>query len=110
MGEDFENHLIQIETVHKEYLGQIRHWDNLKIASETNYIWIKKFTELQLASAELKSIPFTKTFVCKDNLLFPKGSLLPFKKMPNLLWTPIERALRIETVSYTHLEVYKRQD
>ncbi|HLO53108.1 MAG TPA: hypothetical protein VK169_02410 [Saprospiraceae bacterium] len=102
MAENFADHLIQIETVHKELLGQIRHWGNLKIATEGNYIWIKNFTELQLASTELHSIPFTKTFVCKDNLLFPKESLLPFKKMPNLLWTPIERALNIELPNFNH--------
>ena len=102
MAENFADHLVLIDTVHKEHLGQIRHWDNLKIATESNDIWIKNFTELQLASNELQSIPFTKTFVCKDNLLFPKGSLLPFKKMPNLLWTPIERALRIELSNFNN--------
>lgn len=102
MAENFTDYLVQIETVHKEYLGQIRHWDNLKIAAEANYIWIKNFTEWQLTSVELQSIPFTKTFVCKDNLLFPKGSLLPLKKMPNLLWTPIERALSIELSNFNH--------
>lgn len=102
MAENFTDHLVQIESVHKEHLGQIRHWDNLKIATEGNYIWIKNFTEWQLSSAELLSIPFTKTFVNKDNLLFPKGSLLPFRKMPNLLWTPIERALSIELSNFNH--------
>lgn len=102
MAENFADHLVQIETIHKEYLAQIRHWDNLKIATEANYIWIKNFNELQLASVELQSIPFTKTFVCIDNLLFPKGSLLPYKKMPNLLWTPIERALNIELSNFNH--------
>jgi hypothetical protein len=102
MAENFADYLVQIESVHKEYLGQIRHWENLKLATEANYIWIKNFTELQLASAELQSIPFTKTFVCKNNLLFPKGSLLPFKKMPNLLWTPIERALSIKLSNFNH--------
>jgi len=109
MAENFADYLVQIDTVHKEHLGQIRHWDNLKIATEANYIWIKNFTELQLNSAELQSIPFTKTFVCKDNLLFPKGSLLPYKKMPNLLWTTIERALSIELSNFNHnfFEIHK---
>jgi MoxR-vWA-beta-propeller ternary system domain bpX2 len=102
MAEDFANHLVQIETIHKEYLSQIRHWDNLKIATEENYIWIKNFTELQLASSELQTIPFTKTYISNNNLLFPKGSLLPIKKTPNLLWTPIERALSVELPSLNH--------
>lgn len=102
MAEHFEDHLVRIETVHKDHLGYIRHWDNLKLPTEANYIWIKNFTEMQLASAELQSIPFTKTFVCKNNLLFPKGSILPFGKIPNLLWTPIERALTIELSNFNH--------
>ena len=31
MAENFADHLVQIETVHKEHLGQIRHWDNLQV-------------------------------------------------------------------------------
>ncbi len=102
MAENFEDHLVRIETVHKDHLGQIRHWENLKLATEANFIWIKNFTEFQLNSVELQSIPFTQIFVCKDNLLFPKGSILPFGKMPNLLWTPIEKALRIELSNFNH--------
>jgi hypothetical protein len=102
MAENFADHFVQIETIHKEYLGQIRHWDNLKVATEANFIWIKNFTELQLGSNELQSIPFTRTYISKSNLLFPKGSLLPLKKMPNLLWTPIERALSIDLPSFNH--------
>jgi hypothetical protein len=102
MGENFEDYLVQIESIHKEYLGQIRHWSNLKLATEENQIWIKNFTELQLKSNLLHSIPFIKIYHVKDNLLFPKGSLLPLKKMPNLLWSPIERILSVELSDYNH--------
>lgn len=102
MAENFADYVVQIETINKEYLGQIRHWDNLKLATEANYIWIKNFTEIQLASTEFKSIPFTTTYVCKDNLLFQKGSLLPSKRISNLLWSPIGRVLSIELSNLNH--------
>jgi hypothetical protein len=83
MAENFADYLVKLSVEHKDFLGQIRHWDNLKLAVELTDIWIKNFTETQLNSAELLSIPFISIYVCKDNLIFPKGSLLPLKKMPN---------------------------
>lgn len=102
MAENFADYLVKLSVEHKDFLGQIRHWDNLKLAVELTDIWIKNFTETQLNSAELLSIPFISIYVCKDNLIFPKGSLLPLKKMPNLLWSPIERALTVEIGDYNH--------
>jgi hypothetical protein len=79
MAEDTSNNLVywlQLKLVHKEYLGAIRHWDNLKMATDKDHLWVKDFTAVQLDSAALKSIPFTALFYCKDDQLFLKGSLL----------------------------------
>jgi hypothetical protein len=102
MAEDFANYLVRIESLHKDYLSHIRHWDNLKMATDADAVWVKNFTAWQLESKELLAIPFIKIYLCKDNLLFPKGSLLPLKKIPNLLWVPIERALNIELSNYNY--------
>jgi hypothetical protein len=95
-------HLLEINIKHKSLLGQIRHWDNLKLAIDAEHIWVKNFTASQIDSTALKAIPFINIYYCKDNLLFPKGSLLPIKKIPTFLWTPIERALPIELVGINH--------
>jgi MoxR-vWA-beta-propeller ternary system domain bpX2 len=95
-------HLLEINAKHKSLLGQIRHWDNLKLAIDAEHIWVKNFTSAQIDSPVLKAIPFINIYCCKDNLLFPKGSLLPIKKMSTFLWTPIERALPIELVGLNH--------
>ncbi|MES2775514.1 MAG: hypothetical protein V4722_15165 [Bacteroidota bacterium] len=104
MAADAPNHIILLEIPlqHKELLGQLRHWSNLKIASGEDSIWVKDFTDLQLDSTELKAIPFTHLFEVKDNLLFLKGSLLPSKKLPPFLWTPIERALPVVMPPLNH--------
>ena len=105
MAEDTSNHLVywmQLDLVHKDYLAQIRHWDNLKIAADEQSIWVKDFTVSQLESIALKSIPFTHLYYCKDNLLFPNSSLLPVGKQPAFLWTPIERALPVTLQGFNH--------
>jgi hypothetical protein len=94
---------LKINSEHKELLALIRSWDNLKVASDSQYIWIKDFTNKQLESSELHQIPFAIIYELKDNLLFVKGSLLPSQKLPSeLLWTPILRALPLELPSFNH--------
>jgi hypothetical protein len=94
---------LKINSEHKELLAVIRSWDNLKIASDSPYIWVKDFTANQLESKELHQIPYAIIYELKENLLFQKGSLLPSLKLPSeLLWTPILRALPLELPSFNH--------
>ena len=93
---------LELNIRHKDYLGQVRHWDNLKVATDAESIWVKDFTSTQLEAPELRSIPFASLYFCKDNLLFPKGNLLPSRKQPAFLWTPIERALPIQLNGFNH--------
>lgn len=105
MAENSSNHMIfwlELDLKYKSFLGQIRHWNNLKMAIDNQSIWIKDFSQTQLESTELKSIPFAKLYRCQDNLLFHKNSLLPARKMPAFLWTPIDRALPVELENYNH--------
>lgn len=105
MEEDIANDLtyfLQLDLQHKAFLGQLRHWDNLKMATDEGIIWVKDLTAAQLGKVELKSVPFAHLFYAKDNLLFPIGSLLPSRKLPALLWTPVERALPIILQDFNH--------
>lgn len=105
MAKDVANDIVywmEIEKQHKDFLGSIRHWENLKTASNENSIWIKDFTDWQLRDSTLQSIPFTRFYYCRDNLLFPKGSLLPQQKQPSFLWTPIQKAFPVTIEAYNH--------
>lgn len=96
-------YFLEIKKEHKDFLGAIRHWDNLKVAFETDTIWVKDFSAEQIISTELLQIPYTKLYELKNNLLFEKGKLLPVKKLSSgLLWTPILRALPVSLPMFNH--------
>lgn len=99
---DHLDHLLVLDAVHKEYLGHIRHWSNLKIATEDGKIWVRNFTLKQIESVEIKSIPYKHIFSVKDNKLFPYGSILPVSKAPSLLWAPIEIGLPVKLPKPNH--------
>ncbi|WP_192822972.1 hypothetical protein [Rufibacter sp. LB8] len=95
--------LLEIAQEHAPYLTSIRHWHNLKIAREKETYWIKDFTQSQIDSIEVKSIPFKQLYTLQNNLLFPDGSKLPVKRMAtSLLWTPLERGLPVTLPVYNH--------
>jgi hypothetical protein len=83
-------------------LASIRHWDNLKLAADSGEIWVKGFTDFQIISKEVKSIPIKSLYFERDGHLFPLGSSLPALVVPSLLWSPIDRALPIELPSFNH--------
>ncbi|SHM32734.1 hypothetical protein [Flavobacterium chilense] len=96
-------YFLEINKEHKDFLGAVRHWENLKIAFETNTIWIKEFSAEQINSAEVLQIPYTKTYELKDNLLFEIGKQLPTKKLPSgLLWSPVLRGLPVSLPNFNH--------
>lgn len=96
-------YFLEINKEHKDFLGAVRHWENLKIAFETNTIWIKEFSTEQINSAEVLQIPYTKTYELKYNLLFEKGKQLPTKKLPSgLLWSPVLRGLPVSLPNFNH--------
>lgn len=96
-------YFLEIKKEHKDFLGSIRHWDNLKVAFETDTIWIKDFSLEQIDATEIQQIPYKTIYELKDNLLFEKGKLLPTRKLPSgLLWTPILRALPVSLPKFNH--------
>ncbi len=88
---------------HLQSLSQIRHFYNLKVAFSGEDIWIKDFSLVQIDSKEVTTLPSKKIFYLKDNLLFPKGSLLPKNKLPSqLLWSPIAQVFLLEEPKINH--------
>ncbi|MEO8238995.1 MAG: hypothetical protein ABI793_01490 [Flavobacterium sp.] len=96
-------YFLEIKKEHKDFLGVIRHWDNVKAAFETDTIWIKDFSSEQINSAEIQQIPYKIVYEWKENLLFEKDKLLPSKKLPSgLLWSPILHALPVSLPKFNH--------
>ena len=80
----------------QDYLGSIRDWKNVLIATDDETIWLKGFTDEQILSSELHQLPNFLLYELCDGLLFKKEALVPSKKMRTaLLWTSIDKALRL---------------
>ncbi len=91
-----------VPIAHRDYLGSIRHWHNLKTAVEEQLVWIKDLTAQQIDSIEVKSIPYRQLYWAAGSQLFLQGSLLPARHLPVLLWSPIERGLPVTLPAFNH--------
>lgn len=84
----------------EENLASIRKWNSLNVAIEEDLIWVSGFTLAQIESVEVKQLPEKTMYYSKKAKLYKLQSLLPEKKEPSLLWTPIERAFPISISDY----------
>lgn len=104
MAQNFTDDLtyfLSLPSSEKSALAGIRHWNNLKIASEGNKTWVTGFTALQIQDVLIQQLLNTQTYYAKEDKLYPLHSILPTQPIPNLLWTPIERALTLNLPQIT---------
>lgn len=87
--------IAEISIEKKKFLNQLRHWYNLKIASNDHSIWIKGFDTNQFHDVAVQSIPSIKLYSIKGKDLTPWGKVIPSKVLPNLLWTPIQLGIPV---------------
>lgn len=107
MAKDSSNGLkefwAEIPRADEDVLGSIRDWKNVQIALEEDVVWLKGFTDEQAVSSEIQQLPNFLLYELRDGLLFRKDALVPSKKMRTaLLWTPIDKALRLTFPSFNH--------
>lgn len=106
MAEDAANgitYLLEIQQTHQHYLGQIRHWTHLSIATGNGVYWIKGLTEAQVTGVEVKSIPFTQLYSLRGQQLFRVGGLVPEKTLPaGLQFVPVAQGLPVQLPSFNH--------
>lgn len=100
MAEDSSNSIktfwAELPKADEDFLGAIRNWKNVQIAIDEELIWLKGFTDEQAASSEIQQLPNFILYELRDGLLFRKEALVPSKKMRTaLLWTPIDKALKL---------------
>ncbi len=103
-------YFLLIEKINKDDLAPLRKWSNLKVAFDKDQIWVTNFDQYQLESIEVKSVPYKTLFYQKDAKLFLLNSLLPDRKEPSFLWTPVERAfpLEIKNSNYNYFGIEEK--
>lgn len=80
----------------EDFLGSIRDWKNVQIATDDEVIWLRGFTEEQAVSSELQQLPNFLLYELQDGLLFRINALVPTKKIrTGLLWMSIHKALQL---------------
>lgn len=94
--------LLKISAQNVHFLGDIRHWSELKIAKEGAHYWVKGLSEERLNTVMVQSIPFKEIFRMKEGMLFPDGANLPVSKAPSLLWSPIEKGIPVTLPDFNH--------
>jgi len=100
MAKDSSNGLkifwAELPKADEDFLGGIRDWKNIQIATDEDVIWLKGFTDEQAISSEIQQLPNLVLYELRDGLLFKKNALVPTKKMRSaLLFTPIDKALSL---------------
>ncbi len=90
------NFYLKLHISQKENLLSIYHFENLKIAIDDDFVWIKNLTDEQINSKQIKILTQKTVYYEKEGKLYLQNSLLPQRNIPSLLWTEIERAIQIE--------------
>ena len=86
---------LSVEKVYKHALFPLRKWDHLKIAQEDDLIWLRGFDQAEIGSARVLGIPTISRYYLRGTQLVPYGKTLPARVEPSLLWTPIQRGLKV---------------
>lgn len=105
MEKNVANDIKQYVSLPKKYeeeLAGIRHFTNLQVGVANGTIWLKGIELYQTNHVALKTITGVQLYYEKGSTLYPDGSLLPYGRVPEVLWTPISRALPIEKPAYNH--------
>lgn len=86
----------------RNHLAGIRHWSHIKLGEDAGFLWLKGFSEAEIHSVEVLSIPYKELYQEVGPKLHKLGSQLPERPLPAVLWTPINRALPVEISNYNH--------
>lgn len=86
---------LSIEKEVKDALFILRTWSHLKVATEDNLFWVRGFTQSEIESTKVLSLPYSCRYYLFGAKLYLHRGRLPSRIEPTLLWTPIERALKL---------------
>lgn len=87
---------LSIPSQHQKAVYTLRIWSHLKLAVDENLIWIRGFTQKEIDSQSVLRIPMIERYFLKGSHLVAFGNSLPAMVEPSLLWSPIQRGLKIQ--------------
>lgn len=76
-------------------LYHLRSWPDLKMATADGLIWLRGFSQADVDSVSVLSIPMLKRYYLVEARLYPIGKSLPIMVAPSLLWTDLRRGLKV---------------
>ncbi len=84
MAENSSDHIkefwAELPRAGEDFLGSVRDWKNIHIATDDQTIWLKGFTDEQALSAKIHQLPDFLLYELREGLLFKKEALVPSKK------------------------------
>jgi len=86
---------LSIPLQHDRAIYKLRKWAHLKMAKDEKLIWVRGLTQNEIESDSVLKIPLIKRYFLNSAQLIPYGKSLPAMVEPNLLWSPIQRGLKI---------------
>lgn len=86
---------LSVDQTLRDVVFGLRKWNHLRMATEHDLIWIRGFSENEIESIQVLSLPSVNRYYLKEAKLYAYGGRLPSRIEPSLLWTPIERALKL---------------
>lgn len=86
---------LSIHQERRDALFALRKWSHLKVGTEEDRIWIRGCALSEIESTSVLSLPSVDRYYLKEATLYPVGSRLPARVEPSLLWTPIQRAFKL---------------
>ena len=105
MGKDAEDRvgwLLELPAGREEWLAPIRHWPALKVATGEGALWVSGLDDAGVTAVAVRAIPQKNVWRQQGNMLFAQDSLVPSRRAPSLLWTPIVRGLPLELPPENH--------
>lgn len=81
----------------KNYLGNIRTYENIYVAQDDNLLWVKITTESEKLKTKIKALPIKEKYLLdKNDNLFFIDKLTPVAKLKKLNWLPINYFISLE--------------
>ena len=95
-GDDVIAYWVSVPERYKAALYSLRKWPQLKMATDKGLIWLKGLLQSDMESPDLLRIPMLERYCLKNTRLYPLGKQLPKMVAPTLLWSDLQRGLRVE--------------
>ncbi len=86
---------LSIDQSLRDSLFNLRTWNHLKVATENDLVWIRGCSLAEIESTKVLSLPSVERYYLKEAKLYLYGCRLPARVEPSLLWTPIQRGLKL---------------